>query len=276
MRDPVGVRHEALADEARRRYAVVAPVTRATDRSAMTIEPHRDGTAAIRWVRRSAEERDGITWTSAPAAVGRVWEHVVGAPPQRLETAALTDDGRGRLPPRPSPRSNPEAAWLPCPGPSGIACNAENTATASEAAGPVVDRFDGDSGLKPHFWVSWGSFGQNLRRIRSGESCCSASDEKTRESRNARSGTTDRSLRSRGTHAHPASRSIACAGLGATAPPLDPPLPATRVEPVETRLGTHSRFPRRGSSPSRPSATALPSCSATPPASAWGLPRSVA
>ena len=96
MRDPVGVRLEALTDEAQRRYAVVAPVTRATDRSAMTIEPHRDGTAAIRWLRRSAEERDGITWTSAPAAVGRVWEHVVGAPPQRLETAVLTDDGRGR------------------------------------------------------------------------------------------------------------------------------------------------------------------------------------
>jgi hypothetical protein len=116
MRDEAGVLLEALADEAQRRYAHVARVSRAADRSATTIEPLRDGAASIRWV-RSAGDVDGITvhvgdgtWhlpassTDAAlvttfldaAAAGRVSEHVrpAGSPAQRLETEVLADDGR--------------------------------------------------------------------------------------------------------------------------------------------------------------------------------------
>ncbi|TFC90900.1 MULTISPECIES: hypothetical protein [Cryobacterium] len=116
MRDEVGVLLEALADDAQRRYADVARASRAADRSAMTVEPHRNGAASIRWI-RSAGDVDGITvqvgegtWrlpaarTDAAfvstfleaAAAGRVYEHVrpVGSPAQRLETEVLADDGR--------------------------------------------------------------------------------------------------------------------------------------------------------------------------------------
>lgn len=116
MRDGIGVLLEALADDAQRRYAHVARASRAADRSAMTVEPHRDGAAAIRWA-RSAADTDGITvhvgdgtWhvpasgTDAAlvrifleaATAGRVCEHVrpVGSPAQRLATEVLAQDGR--------------------------------------------------------------------------------------------------------------------------------------------------------------------------------------
>lgn len=116
MRDAVGVLLEALADDAQRRYAHVARASRAADRSAMSVEPHRDGAASIRWV-RSSGDADGITvhvgdgtWHVAAsstdaalvrifldaAAAGRVSEQVrpVGSPAQRLETEVLAEDAR--------------------------------------------------------------------------------------------------------------------------------------------------------------------------------------
>lgn len=115
--DEVGVLLEALADDAQRSYTDVARVTRATDSSAMTIEPHYVGAATIRWARGDAEDSDGITvhvgdgtWhfpasvTHAAvvrtfldaAAAGRVEEHVRthNASPQLLETVVLAEDGR--------------------------------------------------------------------------------------------------------------------------------------------------------------------------------------
>lgn len=88
---------EALADAAVLRYGDVAGIARAIERSAITIEPHRRGTASVRWA-RSMEDEDGISvvvgyghwWFPATlsavrdvfalldaAATGRVAEEVV-------------------------------------------------------------------------------------------------------------------------------------------------------------------------------------------------------
>ncbi|TFC01653.1 hypothetical protein E3O42_09785 [Cryobacterium adonitolivorans] len=116
MTDEVGLLLEALADDAQRRYADLARAIRATDKSALTLEPHRTDAAAISWSRSSDEGNDGITvqvgdgrwrFPASPddaalvrvfldaAVTGSVEEHVrpAGAP-QRLETEVLATDGR--------------------------------------------------------------------------------------------------------------------------------------------------------------------------------------
>ena len=114
MADAVGLLLEALADDAERRYADLAQIIRRTDRSGLTLQPHRTDAAAISWSRNA--DADGITvqvgdgrWRlpAAPAdagtvrvfldaaAAGRVEEHVRPAEaPQRLETEVLAADGR--------------------------------------------------------------------------------------------------------------------------------------------------------------------------------------
>ncbi|TFD88549.1 hypothetical protein E3T61_12000 [Cryobacterium lactosi] len=116
MTDEVGVLLEALADDAQNRYAHLAVAIRATDKSAVTLQPGRTDAAAISWTRSSAPGNDGITvqvgdgrWsfpaTRADAAIvrefldaavtGRVEEHVVPAEaPHTLETEVRAQDGR--------------------------------------------------------------------------------------------------------------------------------------------------------------------------------------
>lgn len=62
MHDEIGVLLETFAEQAQRRYGNAADVTRASDRSAVTAEPHRAGATAINWA-RSSEANDGITVT---------------------------------------------------------------------------------------------------------------------------------------------------------------------------------------------------------------------
>ena len=112
--DPVGLLLEALADDAEHRYAHLARTSRATGRSAMTLEPRRAEAAAIRWLRSEDEHDDGITvqigdgsWRLPATDValvrefldaavhGRVLEHVRPAEnPSRLDTEVLAADGR--------------------------------------------------------------------------------------------------------------------------------------------------------------------------------------
>lgn len=116
MTDEVGLLLEALADDAQRRYADLARSIRATEKSAVTLEPHRTDAAAISWSRSADAHSDGISvqvgdgrW-HFPASVddaaivrvfldaavsGSVEEHVIPADaPQRLETEVLATDGR--------------------------------------------------------------------------------------------------------------------------------------------------------------------------------------
>jgi hypothetical protein len=58
--DEVGQILEALTDDAQARFTDIARVTRATDRSAVTIEPTRDGATAIHWARSASPDSDGI------------------------------------------------------------------------------------------------------------------------------------------------------------------------------------------------------------------------
>lgn len=58
--DTVGLMLTSLADYAEAHYGQLAHVNRATDRPAISIYPHRDGAAAIHWVRSSREDFDGI------------------------------------------------------------------------------------------------------------------------------------------------------------------------------------------------------------------------
>lgn len=104
--DAVGVMLRRLADFTESRYGHLAQITRATDRPAVTIVPHREGAAAIHWARSDLEERDGLhievgegSW-SYPASVtrvatlanfldaavyGRVEERVVGSLRKRIQ-----------------------------------------------------------------------------------------------------------------------------------------------------------------------------------------------
>ena len=116
MHDPVGVVLEAAAEYAETTFGAVASIVRDGTRSAITIEPHRAGAAAVRWA-RSDHESDGIGihtgdgswWLPATvenaglarvfldaAAAGRVTEEVVdreGAA-KRCDTWVRSDDGR--------------------------------------------------------------------------------------------------------------------------------------------------------------------------------------
>lgn len=116
MTDEVGVLLEALADDAQDRYAHLAVAIRATEKSAVTLQPGRTDAAAISWSRSSDPDSDGITvqvgdgrWsfpaTRAKAAIvrefldaavtGRVAEHVLPAgAPRTLETEVRAADGR--------------------------------------------------------------------------------------------------------------------------------------------------------------------------------------
>jgi hypothetical protein len=116
MTDEVGVLLEAIADDAQNRYAHLALAIRATEKSAVTLQPSRADAAAISWTRSSAPGNDGITvqvgdgrWsfpaTRADAAIvseflnaavtGRVEEHVLPAEaPHTLETEVRAADGR--------------------------------------------------------------------------------------------------------------------------------------------------------------------------------------
>ena len=116
MTDQVGVLLESLADEAQRSYAEVAEIRRATDLSAMTVQPLRVDAAAVYWARQSSEAGDVISvqvgdgvWR-LPASVdnvavvrelldaavhGRVEEHVRPLEsPHRLDTEAHAADDR--------------------------------------------------------------------------------------------------------------------------------------------------------------------------------------
>lgn len=116
MRDDVGVLLEALADYAHHRFGDVARIDRSAVSSAVTIEPHRAGAAAVRWARVDADGVDGISvrvgdgswrFPAAPAhvevlrefldaaAAGRVGELVRprGGPPRRLVTEVSAEDG---------------------------------------------------------------------------------------------------------------------------------------------------------------------------------------
>jgi hypothetical protein len=75
LADEVGQLLEAHADYAQERFATVARIIRATDASAITLEPRAAGAAAVRWARSDLPDRDGIhvqigegTW-SFPAHV---------------------------------------------------------------------------------------------------------------------------------------------------------------------------------------------------------------
>lgn len=116
MHDEIGLSLEALADHAQSRYGNVARITRASDRSAVTAEPHRADATAIHWA-RSSENDDGImmsvgdgTWQLSAsvadadlvgefleaAADGRVEEHVRpgNGKERQLVTEVLATDGR--------------------------------------------------------------------------------------------------------------------------------------------------------------------------------------
>lgn len=116
MTDAVGVLLEALADDAERRCAGLAQIIRGTDRSGLTLQPHRTDAAAISWSRSGDADTDGITvqvgdgrwrFPATPddaatvrvfldaAVAGSVEEHVRPAEaPHRLETEVLAADGR--------------------------------------------------------------------------------------------------------------------------------------------------------------------------------------
>ena len=59
-RDPVGDILEALAQDAERRFEGIADITRTAGKSAISIQPHREGTTAIHWARSDADT-DGIS-----------------------------------------------------------------------------------------------------------------------------------------------------------------------------------------------------------------------
>jgi hypothetical protein len=58
--DEVGQLLEAHADYAQERFATAARMLRATYESAVTLEPHAAGAAAVRWARSDVPDRDGI------------------------------------------------------------------------------------------------------------------------------------------------------------------------------------------------------------------------
>jgi hypothetical protein len=60
LADEVGQILEAHADYAEVHFATTARMLRATNESAMTLEPHADGAAAVRWARSDSPDRDGI------------------------------------------------------------------------------------------------------------------------------------------------------------------------------------------------------------------------
>jgi hypothetical protein len=115
MLDPVGLLLEALADDVQERYAAMAQMVRAPDRSAFSVTPLRSNAASVHWA-RSRVEADSIQvrvgdgrW-SFPASVahaeiagvlldaavrGRVEEHVrQHGDVQLLETEVQAEDGR--------------------------------------------------------------------------------------------------------------------------------------------------------------------------------------
>lgn len=115
MEDPVGVLLEAAADYAETTFSAVANIMRDPNRSAITVEPHREGATAVRWA-RSIHDTDGIGihtgdgswWLPATvenerlarmflnaAAAGHVREEVIdreGAA-KRLDTCVRSVDG---------------------------------------------------------------------------------------------------------------------------------------------------------------------------------------
>lgn len=116
MTDPMGAVLEAAAEYAEATLGAVARIVRDGDRSAITIEPHREGATAVRWARNDHESDgigihtgDGSWWLPAAvenaelarvfldaAVAGRVTEEVVdgdGAV-ERLDTCVRSDDGR--------------------------------------------------------------------------------------------------------------------------------------------------------------------------------------
>jgi hypothetical protein len=60
LADEVGQILESHADYAEEHFAAVARILRAATESAMTLEPHADGAAAVRWARSDSPDRDGI------------------------------------------------------------------------------------------------------------------------------------------------------------------------------------------------------------------------
>lgn len=116
MSDPVGAVLEAAAEYAETRFGDVTNIVRDRNRSAITIEPHRDGATAVWWA-RSDHDTDGIGihtgdgswWLPATtenaelarvfldaAASGLVTEEVVTADgaTKRLDTCVSSDNGR--------------------------------------------------------------------------------------------------------------------------------------------------------------------------------------
>lgn len=116
MADAVGAALESAADHAEAAFGSVADIVRESERSAVTIVPHREGATAVRWA-RSVREDDGIGihtgegswWLPATienaelaavfvdaAAHGRVREDVVRLEGQnrRLDTRVAGEDGR--------------------------------------------------------------------------------------------------------------------------------------------------------------------------------------
>jgi hypothetical protein len=116
-RDDIGEALESLADEAQGRFGDVARVSRTEGRSAVTIEPHRDGATIVHWARSDDAEADGISvhvgdgdWHFEAsianaevvrlfldaAASGRVEEHVEfrNSRPHALRTDVHALDGR--------------------------------------------------------------------------------------------------------------------------------------------------------------------------------------
>lgn len=114
--DPVGAVLEATADYAESVLGAVASTVRDRDRSAITIEPHREGATAVRWA-RSVHDTDGIGihtgdgswWLPATvenaalarvfldaAASGRVSEEVSDrdGTAKRLDTCVRSADGQ--------------------------------------------------------------------------------------------------------------------------------------------------------------------------------------
>jgi hypothetical protein len=102
--DEIGVLLEALADHALNRYGNVARVSRASDRSAVTVEPHNADATAVSWA-RSSENDDGIivsvgdgTWhlpaSTADAGLGR--EFLEAAADGRVEEHVRPGEGKER------------------------------------------------------------------------------------------------------------------------------------------------------------------------------------
>lgn len=116
MLDPVGQILEQAADFVEATFSDVAMIRRSTDRSALSIVPHREGATAMHWVRTTGESDriglhvgDGEWWRDSnvenaalargfveAAAAGRVTESVFDHGDERayFETQVRSADGR--------------------------------------------------------------------------------------------------------------------------------------------------------------------------------------